>query len=34
MSLVAGAVGLKLDRFMTGILPASALWVVAYMGLR
>lgn len=32
-SLVAGAVGLKLDRFMTGILPASALWVVAYMGL-
>jgi membrane-associated protein len=32
-SLVAGAVGLKLDRFMTGILPASALWVVAYIGL-
>jgi len=32
-SLVAGAVGLKLGRFMAGILPASALWVVAYIGL-
>lgn len=32
-SLVAGAVGLKLVRFMTGVLPASALWVVAFTGL-
>lgn len=32
-SLVAGAVGLKLVRFMTGVLPASALWVVTFMGL-
>lgn len=32
-SLVAGAVGLNLVRFMTGVLPASALWVVTFMGL-
>ena len=32
-SLVAGAVGLNLRRFMTGVLPASALWVVAFLGL-
>jgi membrane-associated protein len=32
-SLVAGAVGLKLDRFLAGVLPASAIWVVAYIGL-
>jgi len=32
-SLVAGAVGLGLRRFMVGVLPASALWVVAFMGL-
>ena len=32
-SLVAGAVGLNLRRFMTGVLPASAHWVVAFMGL-
>jgi membrane protein DedA with SNARE-associated domain len=32
-SLVAGAVGLNLGRFMTGVLPASALWVVTFMGL-
>lgn len=32
-SLVAGAVGLKLGRFMAGVLPASALWVVVFMGL-
>ncbi|HVS50565.1 MAG TPA: VTT domain-containing protein [Candidatus Dormibacteraeota bacterium] len=32
-SLVAGAVGLKLRRFMIGVLPASALWVLAFMGL-
>jgi membrane-associated protein len=32
-SLVAGAVGLKLRRFMIGVLPASAVWVVAFMGL-
>lgn len=32
-SLVAGAVGLKLGRFLTGVLPVSALWVLAYMGL-
>jgi membrane protein DedA with SNARE-associated domain len=32
-SLIAGAVGLNLGRFMTGVLPASALWVVTFMGL-
>jgi membrane-associated protein len=32
-SLVAGAVGLNLGRLMTGVLPASALWVVTFMGL-
>jgi membrane-associated protein len=32
-SLVAGAVGLNLGRFMLGVLPASALWVVTFMGL-
>ena len=32
-SLVAGAVGLNLGRFMIGVLPASALWVVTFMGL-
>ena len=32
-SLVAGAVSLNLGRFMTGVLPASALWVVTFMGL-
>jgi membrane-associated protein len=32
-SLVAGAVGLNLGRFMTGILPASALWVLIFLGL-
>jgi membrane-associated protein len=32
-SLVAGAVGLNLGRFMVGVLPASALWVVTFMGL-
>lgn len=32
-SLVAGAVGLKLNRFMIGVLPASALWLVAFIGL-
>src|ERR1700694_485665 len=32
-SLVAGAVGLNLGRFMTGVLPASALWVATFMGL-
>jgi membrane-associated protein len=32
-SLVAGAVGLNRRRFMTGVLPASALWVVAFIGL-
>lgn len=32
-SLVAGAVGLERRRFMTGVLPASALWVVAFIGL-
>jgi hypothetical protein len=32
-SLVAGAVGLNLGRFITGVLPASALWVVTFMGL-
>ena len=32
-SLVAGAVGLNLGRFMTGMLPASAVWVAIFMGL-
>jgi membrane-associated protein len=32
-SLVAGAVGLNLVRFMTGVVPASAFWVVAFAGL-
>jgi membrane-associated protein len=32
-SLVAGAVGLKPVRFMIGVLPASAVWVVAFTGL-
>ena len=32
-SLVAGAVGLDGRRFMTGVLPASAVWVVAFIGL-
>ncbi len=32
-SLVAGAVGLNFGRFMAGVLPASALWVVAFIGL-
>ena len=32
-SLVAGAVGLNLGRFMIGVLPASVLWVVTFMGL-
>jgi membrane-associated protein len=32
-SLVAGAVALNLRRFMIGVVPASALWVVAFMGL-
>jgi hypothetical protein len=32
-SLVAGGVGLNLRRFMIGVLPASAIWVVAFMGL-
>jgi membrane-associated protein len=32
-SLVAGAVGLKLVRFMAGVLPASAIWVVAFTAL-
>src|SRR6202165_3618217 len=32
-SLVAGAVGLNLGRFMTGVLPASALWVAGFLGL-
>jgi len=32
-SLVAGAVGVKMGRFMAGVLPASALWVVAFIGL-
>jgi membrane-associated protein len=32
-SLVAGAVGLNLGRFMTGVLPASALWLATFMGL-
>lgn len=32
-SLVAGAVGLNLGKFIVGVLPASALWVVTFMGL-
>jgi membrane protein DedA with SNARE-associated domain len=32
-SLVAGAVALDRRRFMIGVLPASALWVVAFTGL-
>ena len=32
-SLVAGAVGLDRRRFMTGVIPASALWVIAFIGL-
>ena len=32
-SLVAGAVGLDRRRFLIGVLPASALWVVAFIGL-
>jgi membrane protein DedA with SNARE-associated domain len=32
-SLVAGAVGLKLGRFMLGAAPASAIWLVAFIGL-
>lgn len=32
-SLVAGAVGLPLRRFLIGVLLASALWVAAFMGL-
>jgi membrane protein DedA with SNARE-associated domain len=32
-SLVAGAVGLKLSRFMLGAAPASAIWLVAFIGL-
>lgn len=32
-SLVAGAVGLNLVRFISGVLPASAFWVVAFAGL-
>jgi len=32
-SLVAGAVGVNMGRFMAGVLPASALWVVAFTGL-
>ena len=32
-SLVAGGVGLDRRRFMTGVLPASALWVIAFIGL-
>jgi membrane protein DedA with SNARE-associated domain len=32
-SLVAGAVGVKMGRFMAGVLPASAIWVVAFVGL-
>jgi hypothetical protein len=31
--LVAGAVGVKMGRFMLGVLPASALWVVAFTAL-
>jgi membrane protein DedA with SNARE-associated domain len=32
-SLVAGAVGLDRRRFMTGVVPASAVWVTAFIGL-
>lgn len=32
-SLVAGAVGLSLRRFLMGIMPASALWVLVYLSL-
>ncbi len=32
-SLVAGAVGLAQRRFLAGVLPASALWVVGFIGL-
>jgi membrane-associated protein len=32
-SLVAGAVGLDRRRFMVGVLPASAVWVIAFIGL-
>jgi membrane-associated protein len=32
-SLVAGAVDVNMGRFMAGVLPASALWVVAFIGL-
>src|SRR5450759_1047394 len=32
-SLVAGAVGVNMGRFMAGVVPASALWVVAFTGL-
>ena len=32
-SLVAGAVGVSLGRFMSGVLPASAVWVVAFTSL-
>ncbi|MDQ2944102.1 MAG: DedA family protein [Candidatus Dormibacteraeota bacterium] len=32
-SLVAGAVGLKRRRFVLGVLPASALWVLIFIGL-
>ena len=32
-SLVAGAVGLDRRRFITGVVPASALWVIAFIGL-
>ena len=32
-SLVAGAVGLKRSRFLFGVLPASALWVVGFIGI-
>ncbi len=32
-SLVAGAVNVNFGRFMTGVLPASAMWVMTFMGL-
>ncbi|HEY1420283.1 MAG TPA: DedA family protein [Candidatus Dormibacteraeota bacterium] len=32
-SLVAGAVGLDRRRFLSGLLPASALWVLVFIGL-
>lgn len=32
-SIVAGAVGVSLRRFMAGVLPASAVWVVAFAGM-